>query len=313
MMANSDSEDNDVGGICDHCQKSCQTIHTFLRHVSHSESCKASYSQDFLETLRKKAKRISKRKFYRNLSKRQKVERYESEKHWRKANAKKRYVKRSTYKWDDGKEFESVFKNQFDIAKSEVEGKLGQITPKVEYLDWIAEEESIDYVFEKEIDMMEDNTDKEEFDCDKIEANLKEKFDERFEKAKAEEQEKWKALSLARILHNDFFKLTLNKAYLGYIEDFKKIYDDAVEVSLDQVMFNAESIEVEDMPRKPELFSVKFEVEVFTAFRETFDKQLRIEVSNRCRSNGFNEKLLDFTKQQFDLKMKRDYYVKEFL
>ena len=133
---------------------------------------------------------------------------------------------------------------------------------------------------------------------------------ERFEKAKAEEQEKWKALSLARILHNDFFKLTLNKAYLGYIEDFKKIYDDAVEVSLDQVMFNAESIEVEDMPRsKAELF----DLEVFTAFRETFDKQIRSEVSNRCQKNGFNEKLLDFTKQQFDLKMKRDYYVKEFL
>ena len=120
MMANSDSEDNDVGGICDHCQKSCQTIHTFLRHVSHSESCKASYSQDFLEKLRKKAKRISKRKFYRNLSKRQKDERYEREKHWRKANAKKRYVARSTYKYDDGKEFESVFKSQFDIAKNHV-------------------------------------------------------------------------------------------------------------------------------------------------------------------------------------------------
>ena len=306
--SNSDSEDNDVGGICDHCHKSCQTIHTFLRHVSHSESCKASYSQFFLEKLKKKAKIISKRKFYRNLSKSEKDERYEREKHWRRANAKKRYVAKWKYKYDDGKEFESVFKSQFDIATKEVEEKLGHISTKAEYLDWISEEKSIDYVFEKEIDKMEDWSDEENFDYEKFEAILEEKYEKRLEQTKHQEEETWKSCALSRILHNFYF-LTLNKAYLRYIDEFKKIYEEATEVSLDQVMYNAEvSIKLDSEPKCQEMFDNA----INEALEESFQKTLRNEVSNSCQNNSFSEKLLDLTKKQFDLKMKRDKVVKEY-
>ena len=119
MSISSDSEDIDTGGICKYCQKSCETLHTFLRHVSHSKSCKDFYGKDqkgYLEKLKKKAKTISKTKYYRNLSEDEKKRNYEREKHWRQANAKKRYVKKMEDTTNEGRAFEGLFKSLFDIA-----------------------------------------------------------------------------------------------------------------------------------------------------------------------------------------------------
>ena len=50
--------------ICKHCHKACVSLQQFLRHVSHSNSCKLSYGQDYLDKLRKESRINSKRQYY---------------------------------------------------------------------------------------------------------------------------------------------------------------------------------------------------------------------------------------------------------
>ena len=107
-MSSSDSDE--AGGQCKHCEKSCNSLNMFLRHVSHSKFCKSSYDQAYLDKLKKKSLVLSQRKFRKNLTKAQKKERYQRERSLRLKNAKKRYVPMSTKQTATGRSFEAMFK-----------------------------------------------------------------------------------------------------------------------------------------------------------------------------------------------------------
>ena len=288
MSANSDPED--IGGICDYCNKPCDTIHSFLRHASHSKSCKNFYDENkkgFLESLKIKAKAISKAKYYRKLTEYEKKTNYEREKHWRKANAKKRYVKKKEYQTNEGSAFKDLFKSLFDIAKKEVEEKLGQFVSKVDNVGETAMENATDYVFERALFDPEsrifqvfltsgeifrrsgdqDDNDVGTFDYNKFEDTLEETFEERFREAKIEEEKDWIAEQLCKALKNFYFR-TFNKSYIAYFEDFKPMYKEAMDL------------------------------EIKTTWKQERDKFYE--------QKGITKKLLDFIRNQFELKMKRN-------
>ena len=281
MSISSDSEDIDTGGICKYCQKSCETLHTFLRHVSHSRSCKDFYEKDqkgYLEKLKKKAKTISKRKHYRNLSEYEKKRNYEREKHWRQANAKKRYVKKMEYTTNEGRAFEGLFKSLFDIARNEVEERLGQFVSKVDYIDEMAIESATDYVFEQAMNtIQQDDNDDGSFDYNKFEDTLKEAFEEKLSETKLEEEQDWVATQLAVTWKNFYFR-TLNKSYIAYFEDFKPMYKEAMDLEI-----------------------------------KTTWKQKTLEMDKLYEQKGITNKLLDLIRNQFELKMKRNEIVNEYL
>ena len=295
MSANSDPED--IGGICDYCNKPCDTIHSFLRHASHSKSCKNFYDENkkgFLESLKIKAKAISKSKYYRKLTENEKKTNYEREKHWRKANAKKRYVKKKEYQTIEGRIFEGLFKSSFDIAKKEVEERLGQFVSKVDYVGETAMESATDYVFERALfdpesriyevfftsgetfrrSVEQNDNDVGTFDYNKFEDTLEETFEERFRETKIEEEKDWIAEQLCKTLKNFYFR-TLNKSYIAYFEDFKPMYKEAMDL------------------------------EIKTTWKQERDKLYE--------QKGITKKLLDFIRNQFELKMKRNELVNEYL
>ena len=74
-QADSESDENN-GGSCTHCHKSFDNLGSFLRHVSHSKLCKASYDADYLKELKMKSKRNSRKKFYRTSGKSKMAEKY---------------------------------------------------------------------------------------------------------------------------------------------------------------------------------------------------------------------------------------------
>ena len=291
MSTGSDSNNiDDIGGICDYCQKSCETIHTFLRHVSHSKSCKRFYDENqvgYLEELKKKAKSISKAKHYRNLSEYEKKRNYEREKHWRQANAKKRYVKKREYQTAEGMAFEGLFKSVFDIARKEVEERLGQFVSKVDYVGELAIESATNYVFERVLFDPDSNVrwkikqdhDKDDgsFDCNKFEDTLEEAFEERFRETKIEEEKDWIATQLAVTLKNLYFR-TLNKSFIAYFEDFKPLCKEAMDLEI-----------------------------------KTTWKQKTLEMDKLYEQKGITKKLLDLIRNQFELKMRRNEFVNEYL
>lgn len=312
-MASSDSEE-DIGGICDHCLKRCQSLHTFLRHVSHSKSCKLSYDQDYLDQLKKKAKVISKRKFYKSLSKNEKKRRYDQEKEWRCKNAKKRYVPKWKFRTEEGRAFENIFKQMFDIASKETETKLEEMAKKVEYLDDISCGETMEFVFSDVLDKMtqtdNDCCNEEEFDYGKLDDILEEKFEEKWKKSRIEEQKCWSAKALADILENLYFS-TLNKAYLEYCTDeYKELFKKAEDISMDKVFFNVENVEMEEVPEEHSGSFYHFlDLGISSAVYSTHKK----EVNKQCEEIGLKTKILDLIKSQFAAKMKRTKLVKDYI
>ena len=113
--------------ICKHCHKACVSLQQFLRHVSHSNSCKLSYGQDYLDKLRKESRINSKRQYYNRLSDDEKKRRYDKEKFWRCANAKKRYVPTRNFTTKEGRTFEYIFKRLFDIVLEETKAEIQNV------------------------------------------------------------------------------------------------------------------------------------------------------------------------------------------
>ena len=310
-MSSSESED-DIGGFCKHCSKNCDSLHTFLRHVSHSKLCKLSYEESFLDKLKKKAKILSKRKFYKSLSKSEKKRRYDQEKDWRRANAKKRYVAKWKFTTDEGRAFDNIFKQKFDIASKETESRLQDMAKKVEYLDMISIDKTMDFVFKDGLDELikTDCFTEEEFDCDKIEAFFDEKFEEKLPKLKNDEQECWSAQALDEILEKFYFP-TLTKAYLEHFnDDFKDLFSKTKESSMDKVFSNIEDVEMEDIPEEQDGSFYHF---LGLAISNSVSSTHKNEMIKKCEENGLSSKLLDLIRRQFSAKMKRNKLVKDYI
>lgn len=307
-MSSSES-DEDIGGFCKHCSKNCDSLHTFLRHVSHSKSCKAAYDQEFLDKMKKKAKVMSKRKFYKNLSKSEKKQRYEQEKDRRCANAKKRYVPKWKFTTIEGRAFENEFKLMFDMASKETETKLHEMSKKVEYLDVISFDKAMDYIFDQGLEELI----KSDNDCTgegDIEAIFDEMFEKKLKESKIHEQQCWSAQGLAEVLDRLYFS-TLNKAYLEYFnEDFKTLFMDAEETSMDKVFFDIESIEMKDVPEEQNgSFEYFLELAISNAVHATH----KTEFHKMCEESGLTTRILDLIRKQFAVKMKRNKLVQEYI
>lgn len=281
-MVGSDS-DEDPGGICDHCNKSCDTLHTFLRHVSHSKSCQSSIDKNLLDEMKKKAKVLSKRKYYRKLSKEEKERKYKEEKHWRQANAKKRYVPRSSYKTRKGFYFDKMFQQSFEIVCDEIEPKVVEIIKKFqkEVLDEKSIDKSLYFVFEEDFDNIRydavkslDNENDEHI-LEKFEEILCKAFEKKLVEVNIEELNSWKTEVLTD-LYNNFYFRTRDKAFHGTFEDFKLMIQETTNANLSS------------------------------------DEE-RIKIKCLYEQSSIKTKHLDFLRKEFHLKMKRQKLLKEYM
>ena len=157
----------------------------------------------------------------------------------------------------------------------------------MDYVGEIAIESARDYVFERVLFNPEskvrrkveqdDKDDNGHFDCIKFEDSLEEAFEERFREAKIEEEKDWIATQMAVTLENFYFR-TLNKSFIAYFEDFKPMYEEAMALEI----------------------------------RTTW-KQKELEMDILYEQKGLTKKLLEFIRNEFELKMKRNEYLKEYL
>ena len=202
----------------------------------------------------------------------------------------------------------------FDIATKETETKLEEMAKKVEYLDDISCGETMEFVFSDVLDKMtqtdNDCCNEEEFDYGKLDDILKEKFEEKWKKARIEEQKCWSAKALADILENLYFS-TLNKAYLEYCTDeYKELFKKAEDISMDKVFFNVENVEMEEVPEEHSGSFYHFlDLGISSAVYSTHKK----EVNKQCEEIGLKTKILDLIKSQFAAKMKRTKLVKDYI
>ena len=234
-MADSDSDEG--GGFCKHCHKNCDTLGTFLRHVSHSKTCKSTYDQDYIAKLRQKSKVLSKRKYYRKLSKEEKTERYKQERPRRLEKAKKSYVPNSTKHTYEGRSFEKLVKKTFTEVMNKTELDLKDLAPKIDFLELNVYEKAIDKVFNEDVFKIfskyeeSENFELSDLTFESLQHSLEKALEERTTESKKQEYEGWTNFIMNQTFNGLYFS-TLNKAFLqNYNETFKNICEHARDAS----------------------------------------------------------------------------------
>ena len=309
-MSSSDSDE--AGGQCKYCEKSCNSLNTFLRHVSHSKFCKSSYDQAYLDKLKKKSLVLSQRKFRKKQSKAQKKERYQRERSLRLENAKKRYVPMSTKQTPNGRSFEALFKMIFDMVKTEKEEEIAKIAKNVDYIEMIVINDTLDKVFKEDVDSYYENVEEESAEGEGLEKYLDEAFQTKYTEGKKTEQDTWQNTAMTQVMKNSYFN-SLNKAFIQYYdEDFKKTFEDAKEVQMDQVFYNV-SDDMEMVYGAPEERQEGYYRDICASMENEYYRNLQKTVQKLCQERGIQSKLMEFSNKLFNERMKRDDLLKEYL
>ena len=142
-------EEEDFGGYCDHCSRCFDNLSHFVRHVTHSKACKASYDPKVIEDYKRVSRLRSRRKWYHEAAHGMRAQHYKEEREERRKKNKKVYYIPNTIKHSQcGREFERVFKIIYKTFEDDARTQLQKQADEMQSLKDKAVDDALDLAFD---------------------------------------------------------------------------------------------------------------------------------------------------------------------
>ena len=221
---------------CKKCYKTMDNAATFLRHVSHRKECLFDYGVDFIEEVRKEARKKSKNDWAEANS--------ESVKIKRKEQPRKRYYVLNKDKYSEsGRGFVRLFTRVFDKLQKHAEQWLKDESRKLFLLSSDKVDKAIDEAFDeglsdatREEDRDFHGENKGNADLDYAFSKIEKCFDRKVACDNGDEVYHWHERK-RKYVFDRLFDYSLNKAFLSLYdkEQFKDWTENAKDAALDEV------------------------------------------------------------------------------
>ena len=279
----------DDGGICEVCDKSCENLSQFIRHVTHSKVCKANYDPELIESFKRKARKLTKQKWYHNQAHGANSKPFKEKRNkYRKENPKVYYIHNKVKETDSGKAFGRIVGMTYRKYKDEAKAMVEQQALEQDFLVEDAFDEAMENAFKEEsvhyrcLDIsfgrnaeMWAFTGDEEKLLEALFARMEKLFDERYKNLIKEKQNTWKDRKLRDMFLCGLYNFIENKAHVEglYERWFKDLYEKAYDNALDFLFFSL--ITTEGYFEYDETKDRHLELQLHSAFPKLLDDEIK--------------------------------------
>ena len=239
--------EDDVGADCEYCGKWCSNISHYVMHVSQSKACLENHDPEVFKEYKRRSRMLTKKKWYHARAHGKYSEEFKEERKQRQKNSKKIYYVPNNIKFSpSGRAFEKLFKPIYTKYLDEAESMIETLSHGQKALTNKAIDEALDHVFNETpkcdcygkryllIDENYDDTKILELAFEKLEK----KFNEKFAELVADKRNGWRAEKFVGVSSN-LYSFAKNKAFVEcYGEQFKGLFEKAVDNALDVVMMD---------------------------------------------------------------------------
>ena len=235
-------EEEDLGGYCDHCSRSFDNLSHFIRHVTHSKACKASYDPKVIEDYKRISRLRSRRKWYHEAAHGIRAQHYKEEREERrKKNKKVYYIPSSIKHSSSGLAFERAFKVIYQKFEEDARIQLQKQADAMYSLQEKAVDDALDIAFDHasaavSVAIIHKDLETEEEIFEEAFAFMQRDFDKKLAEFIPKCKEEWSHKKFREITHC-LLPSALNKAFLQCYENckFEDLFKQAEENALDIV------------------------------------------------------------------------------
>ena len=219
-------EEEDLGGYCEHCSRCFDNLSHFIRHVTHSKACKASYDPKLIEDYKRISRLRSRRKWYHEAAHGIRAQHYKEEREERRKRNKKVYYVPNRIKHSKcGRDFETVFKITYKKFEDDAKTQLKNQADEMRSLEDKAVDDALDKAFEYSYDalfkaIIYKGLETEEDIFEEAFATMQRDFDKKLVEFIPKCKEEWSHKKFCHITHC-LLPFALNKAFLQCYEQCK--------------------------------------------------------------------------------------------
>ena len=275
-------------------------------HVSQSKACLENHDPEVFKEYKRRSRSLTKKKWYHARAHGKYSEEFKQERKQRQKNSKKIYYVPNDIKFSpSGRAFEKLFKPVYTKYLDEAESMIETLSHGQKAITNKAIDEALDQVFNEtpkciclslgnrylSIDENYDDARILELAFEKLEK----KFNEKFEELVADKRNGWRAEKFVGVSSN-LYSFAKNKAFVEcYGDEFKGLFEKAVDNALDVVMmdliategyFNSEK-DLEDQLYWAYESVLKTEVQKLYDDDENFNKKLPRLMENILRKKFY--------------------------